>query len=363
MKLLWLLITLLLVVPLVQAQDETRIITADNIRQLQSFRQVDFSDLPEGAGEIVNGWFVLSEDGNRLAAMNRQNSLLVWNEQVDLLDSYFIEGADSLPNTVLDAVFSSDNRQIVSVHAEGGAYYVAYRSLDEKSTTYFQFRTADLPLRIWLKETVWLEVVLPRTAAEPYVVNLLPGLPPESLFNKELTDDEQIRLLSGPENDNDSFLRVGRIEPPLAITVTRDNLVKRWNLQTGGVTATAQLNMLPGGGQVNAAGTHFAWRDGESEALHLLDFETGEDRVVAQLGGQYIPFLFLSPAADVIIGVNVALEPVVVAWNVATGERIELGEYHTCNRQPDMVRLSQDGTTLVIGCDTGLDIWRIQAEK
>lgn len=363
MKLLWLLITLLLADPLVQAQEEKAVITVDNVRQLQSFRQVEFANLPEGAGEVVNGWFVLSEDGNRLASVNRQNSLLVWNEQGDLLDSYSIEGADSLPNTVLDAVFSPDNQQIVSVHAEGGAYYVAYRSLDEKSTTYFQFRTADLPLRIWLNETVWLEVMMPSTAAEPYVVNLLPRLSSEPLFNKELTDDEQIRLLSGPENDPDSFLRVGRIDPPLAITVTRENLVKRWNLQTGDVTDTVQLEMLPGAGQVNAAGTHFAWRDGESEALHLLDFETGEDRIVAQLEGQYIPFLFLSPAADVIIGVNVALEPVVVAWNTATGERSELGEYRSCNRQPDMVRLSQDGTTLVIGCDTGLDIWRIQAEK
>ncbi|MFW5691150.1 MAG: hypothetical protein ACOCXZ_01505 [Chloroflexota bacterium] len=52
-----------------------------------------------------------------------------------------------------------------------------------------------------------------------------------------------------------------------------------------------------------------------------------------------------------------------IAWIVETGERIDLGTYRECSRQPDMVRLSTDGTTLVIGCDTGLDVWRVsQAE-
>jgi len=30
---------------------------------------------------------------------------------------------------------------------------------------------------------------------------------------------------------------------------------------------------------------------------------------------------------------------------------------------PDMIRMSHDMTTLVIGCDTGLDIWRIAPES
>ena len=70
-------------------------------------------------------------------------------------------------------------------------------------------------------------------------------------------------------------------------------------------------------------------------------------------------YLLLNSSASVIIGINVDLKPVVVAWNVVTGERIELGEYRSCDRQPDMVRLSVDDTTLVIGCDTGMDIWRV----
>jgi hypothetical protein len=154
-------------------------------------------------------------------------------------------------------------------------------------------------------------------------------------------------------------MRIGRIDPPLAITATKEALLKRWNLETGEVTASAQLEALPAAGQVNADGSSFAWVDQKFESLHLLNFETGKDQVIAPLGGTYIPFLLLSAKSDVIIGVNVGLEPGVMAWDVATGERIDLGTYRSCNRQPDMVRLSKDGSTLVVGCDTGLDIWRV----
>ena len=93
-----------------------------------------------------------------------------------------------------------------------------------------------------------------------------------------------------------------------------------------------------------------------------MDFETGEDRAVAPLEGQYVQWFFVTDAADVIIAVNINLEPVVVAWDSATGERFDLGSYRQCNRVPDKARLSLDGKTLVIGCDTGLDIWRIDGD-
>ncbi len=81
--------------------------------------------------------------------------------------------------------------------------------------------------------------------------------------------------------------------------------------------------------------------------------------LIAPLDGAFIPFMLLSFDASVAIGVNVGSEPTVIVWDTTTGERYDLGEYRACNRQPDMVRLSGDGTTLVIGCDTGLNIWRV----
>jgi hypothetical protein len=80
---------------------------------------------------------------------------------------------------------------------------------------------------------------------------------------------------------------------------------------------------------------------------------------VAALDGAYAQAILLSPAADVILAVNLDLQPVVVAWDAATGTRYDLGEYRTCGRTPDMVRLSRDGSTLVIGCDTGFEWWRV----
>lgn len=84
--------------------------------------------------------------------------------------------------------------------------------------------------------------------------------------------------------------------------------------------------------------------------------------MVARLDDDYINYILVSPEADVILGVHVGDEPIIAAWDVATGERTDLGAYRECSRTPDMARLSGDGTTVVVGCDTGLDIWRVQPE-
>jgi hypothetical protein len=113
-------------------------------------------------------------------------------------------------------------------------------------------------------------------------------------------------------------------------------------------------------GAINNPPTHLVWRDNANESLYLLNFETGENQLIDELNGDYAQWFFLGHDASVILAVNLGFEPNIVAWDVATGERTVLGEYRPCNRpQPDMARLSADGTTLVIGCDTGLDIWRI----
>lgn len=332
-----------------------------NVGQLQSVMQIDFADAPAAAGKIENGWFALDPHGEKMAVINRDNHIVVWNTAGEMIDTYFISGADGLPTTVLDAAFNPEGDVLVSVHAEGGTYYVVYRWVNAGHMEYYRFPTADVPLRVWANAFVWLEVSPIDYLQTRYVLQLNPIVMDRIRINEELSDSEIFQLPSAPENDPDSYLRIGRIDPPLAITITQDGLVKRWDLESGLVTAEAQVGTLAGAGQVTPDGRYFVWRDSESVNLHLLDFETGEDRIVADLNGNYIPFLFVTNTADVVIGVNVDLEPLVVAWDTTTGIRVDLGEYRMCKRQPDMVRLSADNTTLVIGCDSGIDIWSLEA--
>lgn len=343
------------------AQTSSTVITAENIHQLHSATHINFADWEQQVGKIENGWFALNDDGSRFAVMTRSGEVVIGDDTGEIIDQYSIPGSDNLPTSVLDIAFKRNDRVVVSVHSEGGAYYVAYRYYETHDTEHFRFETPDVPLRIWDSELVWLEVSPADYMRTRYVQSLNPSEYKDFRVNEVLPSNAVGELPSGPENDSDAFLRIGRIDPPFAITVTQDFLVKRWDLETNEVTATAQLDALPGAGQLSTDGRYFAWRDGDSKALHLLDFTTGSDRVIAPLQGTYIPFLLLNSSASVIIGVNVALKSIVVAWHTQTGERVELGDYRFCNRQPDMVRLSYDSTTLIIGCDKGLDVWRISS--
>jgi len=357
----WMLGSIVMAAPVV-AQGSAEVMNAGNIARLESVSRIDFEALSSVVGRMELGWFVLSKDGERLAVRNRANELIVLDTQGRVLDRYAVPGRDGLPATVLDADFNATGDMLASVHLDGMGYDVAYRQIGSQSLPYFRFETSDSPLRIWFDEQVWLEVSPNDPHEGRYVERLLPGALDQYQPGAALSGDEISISLSGPENDPDAFLRIGRIMPPFALTVTQAGWVKRWNLETGEATATAAVNTVPGAGQLNASGRHFVWRDANSRELYLLDFETGDNRLVAPLNGAYVPFLFLTPQADAAIGVNVGLEPVVAAWDTATGERYDLGEYRACGRQPDVVRLSRDGTMLVIGCDTGLDIWRILGE-
>jgi hypothetical protein len=310
------------------------------------------------------GWFALSQTGDRIAVRDRNNDLVILDIQGNILDRYFVPGTDGLPATVIDADFDAMGNLLVSVHLDGAGYDVAYRQIEARTTQYFRFEMGDYPLRIWVDNgnAVWLEVSPADSRQQRSIIQLRPDVIERFPSGDALPEEEITSLPSGPENDPDAFLRIGRIKPPTAITVTRQGLVKRWDLEMDVPTAIVELGSLPGAGQVNASGRYFVWRDAESTVLSLLDFENGENRLIVSLNGMYIPFLLLSVNADVVIGVNVDSEPTVVAWDTTSGERFDLGEYRTCNRQPDMVRLSRDGTTLVIGCDTGLDIWRIAGD-
>ncbi|MBL8153412.1 MAG: hypothetical protein JNM70_04440 [Anaerolineae bacterium] len=337
------------------------VITHDNIARLKPVVQIDFADFEAAAGRIDNGWFALHLTAAYLASINRDNALVIWDTNGQVAATYTVPGTDGLPATVIDAAFTSIGHALISAHIDGQAVYVAFQRLDGSLLGIKRAATADYPLRIWGDSTFWLEMESAETSLR-YVTSFYQAVYWDSRAPIHLgydTDDPR-DLLSGPENDPDSFFRVGRILPPLAVTTTRTNLAKRWNLENGCVTASAQIDSIPGAAQITPDGRYFAWADGDYAALHWLDFETSETRLVRPLENQFIPFLLLALGGDVIIGVNVGREPVIVAWDTLSGKRIDLGEYRPCGRQPDLARLSADGTTLVIGCDQGLQLWQIR---
>jgi WD40 repeat protein len=200
-------------------------------------------------------------------------------------------------------------------------------------------------------------------AGDQYVIQLPPmqTLPDDAPPTRISTDDLTI-LPYAPADDPEAVVRVGRIPMPYAVTSSETGQVKLWNLQTGEVLHSVNNGTgLPSVfGAINNPATHLVWRDNANETLYLLNFETGENRLIAPLNGAYAQWLFLSDDASVILAVNLDFMPVVVAWDTSTGARSLSGEHRTCGRpQPDTARFSADGSTLVIGCDTGLDIWRV----
>jgi WD40 repeat protein len=348
------------------------IIDATNIGQLQSVKVIDFSGVLNDLGKFDIGWFVLSDNGNYVATYNHSQDVFLLDTLGNVVEKYSILGEEGLKAEFIDARFVAGLNEIVSLHFDGKDYLVVHSFAASK----YPIETAKLPslsgtpLNIWseMNESfhppdyaIFLELASNSSNSPRKTVSLSAGCCSPFRFLSGSPDGAPIvSEFTAPESDLDALVRIGRVPPPFAVTSSADGVVKRWNLQTGDVTAQAKVEDGPVVfGQINASGSHLVWRDPESKSLHLLNFETGEDKIVAPLDGQYIQFMFLTVNADVIIGVNIDLQPIVVAWDVTTGRRYDLGEYRQCSRVPDMARLSKDGTTVVIGCDTGLDIWRV----
>lgn len=382
MKTFVLLFSVLLSGSLLAAADESQPpppLSAENVNHLESVLTRDFDSLP---GDLVinSGWFVLSPAGTWAAFAWADRGVVIIDTDPDNQSSsvltYEFKGEDEdAPMTLLEADFSTDGSLLAGLHTDTRYYYIAIYTL--QGDTPLRVLPLELPderdrpVRIWLSESelesddesgedaetmIWLEVLA--ADANHYVMRL----PIPDADAGAFDFDDAYILPSGPEADREAFVRIGRIPAPLAITSTTDGLVKLWNLETGEVTAEVTLDGVPVFGRVNeTTGQQLAWRDPESETLQLLDFGTGDNREIAPLDGAYIQAFALSPGADIVLGVAVGDDPVVAYWDVETGAYEVLGEYRECSRVPDMVRLSEDGTTLVIGCDTGLDVWRVGA--
>ncbi len=314
-------------------------ITAENIHDLRLAMQIDFADYPE----IVSGWFVVSPDGHYMAVRAGLNRMMVW------YGTTLVASVD-IPNTIVDAVFARP---------------LSLAMLDDSGQVI-----------VYLLDLEWQDVLAPNTAN--HIV--------QSLWFNAAMDVFWVEALTIPENDYTVFsitplqqrtqhpyapatdpnalVRIGRILPPYVVTSSPEGDVKLWHLERGEVLASAEVGDMPAVfGQISPNAQFLVWRDPMSEAVNLLNFETGENQRIADLNGAYFQAFFVSDDGSVIIAVDEDFEPRIVAWIVATGERIDLGEFRACSRVPDMIRMSQDFTTLVIGCDTGLDIWRIVPEE
>lgn len=327
----------------------TQVITADNVNHLHSVARIDFDGFTGEWGEINAGWFALDTHGTRALIRERMRHIVF-----DLFDP----SKNAVVNDtgdITDAAFVGSTGAYLLLTRQGAAHEVIYYAEDGAVLSYSLEDFSGIPLAVWPDDTAtaraWLEIMT--FAADTNVLSV------------DLEDSAASVLTYGPEDDPEAVVRIGRIPPPYVVTSSLQGLVKLWNLETKETifeadNGTEQPSVF---GNINADATHLVWRDNASSNLYLLDFVTGENQFVAELDGAYVQWFFLSHDASVILGINLAGEPVVVAWDVSSGERYVLGEYRPCDRpQPDMVRLSEDGTTLVIGCDGGLEVWRVHQE-
>ncbi len=363
-----------------QPSDEPPIITAENITQLQSVATIDFADYPE-LSAMATGWFTSNKQGDLYAIADTTEQIFIVSLDGTISTVSYGEVNEELGHSVIDVKFGTLNDDTIIVtlvqinlrtkdidtgeESMLASAQMSYHSVDGK-TALEEPIDIDLLMgysgrAIWLTPDdtdnenfqVHLEASDIRSSAiRDVIISWTPFADVEEYSYEEIP--------YAPASAVESSVRIGRIVPPIAITASFEGLVKRWDLEAGEITAEAQVE---GGsavfGQINASGSHFAWRDPLSENINLLNFETGENQVVAPLDGEYFNWFFVSQDASVILGVTPEERPEIVAWIVETGERILVGEYRECSRQPDMVRLSKVGTTLVIGCNTGLDIWRV----
>jgi|GEM_PF-499499 len=373
---------LLLISIQVSAQVDTTYppITSDNVLQLQSVDGIDFStDIyvpplsPQGENQYYPdhfniGWFVYSAETERFLLIDNENSL----------SAVFADGSMTytVPQVdVIDAAPFGDGFYAILFKTETG-FSVWYDNLSLYGGTGFHIdvTSSAMPSAIWVtcpddadmngfgciahvevtEDTMTSVFVLP-------AFDIVPG----GVESITINDVDLASLSYTPSLDEHAVVRIGRIPLPYVVTSSLEGIVKLWNLDTGEVAyevdnGTGEPSVF---GNINASATHLVWRDNANQTLYLLNFETGENREIAPLNGDYAQWYFLSSDASVIIAVNLGGEPNVVVWNTETGERTNLGNYRECDRpQPDMARLTPDGSTLIIGCDTGLDIWRIHQE-
>lgn len=326
-------------------------IDAASADRLQPLQQIDFATVD---AEFLYGWFLMNTSGTRFFAVDADRTGYVLNDSGAVLWEITLRQTSSNLGFIVDGAFTADDRTLVLLVDE------ALLTFDLETGAY-AWSTQDAAARglaLWTSEgDLWVEAL--RQSDGATIVQHYAGLAEGELRLMETLD-------YAPYQDPQAVVRIGRIPPPYVVTSSLEGRVTLWNMQVGRALFDVdnQADEPSVFGNINASATHLVWRDNANQMLYLLDFTSGENRVLDQLAGDYVQWFFLTPAADLALGVQIGAEQHIYAWDPeAPGVRMDLGPFRECGRaQPDMARLSRDGTTLVIGCPLGLEIWRVQPE-
>lgn len=317
-------------------------ISAANLAQLQSQARIDFVELP---GEPNIGWFESRADASEFIVLDRAGRIYRVSES-GIEDSWtYAEPGSGQLFSLIDAAYFGD--EPIVLYLLDDSYFIGEKKLG----------AVHEPLSLFaFGESLFMEA-LDATGRAVYMQ-----------FSQAAATGAWELVGEYPLPPNDPSMpavRIGRIEFPfLLYSLLEAGALKVYRYPDAFAVDKGRDYSLPEGpavfGALNAAGSHFAWSDPRSARLNLLDLETADNRVVAEIDGAYAQYHLLTADASAILIVNFDFKPEVFAWDVETGRRFELGPYRTCQRIPDKVALSADGTALVIGCDTGLDIWRVE---
>ncbi len=317
-------------------------ISAANLANLGSHARIDFADFP---GELKIGWFEADADASEFIVFDQAGRIYRVSE-AGIEDSWaYIEPGGGQLFSLIDAVYVNDEPQLLYVL--DGEYFINEQPLP---AGYEPVAMAPFIKSLYV-EAIDAEG---RTVVLPY--------------HKRYGAWELFSVFLMPASDPQRpAVRIGRVSfPDLIYSALADgelrvfrypyfmpSMVRRYSLEQGPAVF----------GAVNGSGSHFAWSDPASARLNLLDLGRGENRVVAAIDGAYAQYHLLTADASAILVVNLDFAPDLFAWDVETGERHDLGAYRECERIPDKAALSADGTALIIGCDTGLDIWRVTGSE
>ncbi len=311
------------------AQSDT-MISATYIDQFQSVQQIDYVDFDI---DINIGWFVANPTATEFIIFDNDQTLhrILNNEIVESWQ--YITSPDQL-FLVIDGVYFNDMFYIL--HTVDDTFWINDTQLVIEG---FPLALGNDDNHLYVEAQVENELIVYQFNAD-----------------LEITGDMMI-----PSDDDAPVIRVGRIDLPIILQTTFDGQVTAFVFDEE--FGTYDVGELPTVfGHVNASTSHFTWSDPNSTDLNLLNLLTGENQVVSSLDNLYAQYYLLTHDASLVIAINVDFEPNMVAWDTETGERYVLGQYRACERIPDRVKLSADGTTLIVGCDTGLELWKIADE-